>query len=75
MRIASLKPGAVPPLDAPATPESIMRAVTALKNQAASHAIWTVIADFLARRHMCNGERHCRQGHTLRASGCQAHHR
>jgi xanthine dehydrogenase large subunit len=29
--IASLKPGAVPPLDAPATPESIMRAVTALK--------------------------------------------
>ena len=29
--VASLKPGAVPPLDAPATPESIMRAVTALK--------------------------------------------
>jgi xanthine dehydrogenase large subunit len=29
--IASLRPGAVPPLDAPATPESIMRAVTALK--------------------------------------------
>jgi xanthine dehydrogenase large subunit len=31
--IASLKPGAVPPLDAPATPESIMRAVTALKER------------------------------------------
>jgi xanthine dehydrogenase large subunit len=29
--VASLRPGAVPPLDAPATPESIMRAVTALK--------------------------------------------
>jgi xanthine dehydrogenase large subunit len=28
-----LKPGAVPPLDAPATPESIMRAVTALKER------------------------------------------
>ena len=31
--IASLKPGAVPPLDAPATPEAIMRAVNALKGQ------------------------------------------
>jgi xanthine dehydrogenase large subunit len=29
--IASLKPGRVPPLDAPATPEAIMRAVNALK--------------------------------------------
>jgi xanthine dehydrogenase large subunit len=28
--IASLKPGRVPPLDAPATPEAIMRAVTAM---------------------------------------------
>jgi xanthine dehydrogenase large subunit len=31
--IASLKPGAVPPLDVPATPEAIMRAVNALKGQ------------------------------------------
>jgi xanthine dehydrogenase large subunit len=31
--IASLKPGTVPPLDAPATPEAIMRAVNALKEQ------------------------------------------
>jgi xanthine dehydrogenase large subunit len=30
--IASLKPGTVPPLHAPATPEAIMRAVTALKS-------------------------------------------
>ncbi|BBE71010.1 xanthine dehydrogenase molybdopterin binding subunit [Oharaeibacter diazotrophicus] len=29
--IASLKPGVVPPLDAPATPEAIMRAVTAMR--------------------------------------------
>jgi xanthine dehydrogenase large subunit len=31
--IASLKPGAVPPLGAPATPESIMRAVAAFKGK------------------------------------------
>ncbi|HEY7688932.1 MAG TPA: xanthine dehydrogenase molybdopterin binding subunit [Dongiaceae bacterium] len=31
--IASLKPGTVPPLDAPATPEAIMRAVNALKGR------------------------------------------
>jgi xanthine dehydrogenase large subunit len=31
--IASLKPGTVPPLDVPATPEAIMRAVNALKGQ------------------------------------------
>jgi len=31
--VASLKPGTVPPLDAPATPEAIMRAVNALKGQ------------------------------------------
>ncbi|MFM9844248.1 MAG: xanthine dehydrogenase molybdopterin binding subunit [Dongiaceae bacterium] len=31
--IASLKPGTVPPLDAPATPEAIMHAVNALKGQ------------------------------------------
>ncbi|HVI88636.1 MAG TPA: xanthine dehydrogenase molybdopterin binding subunit [Dongiaceae bacterium] len=30
--IASLKPGTVPPLDAPATPEAILRAVTALQS-------------------------------------------
>ncbi len=29
--VASLKPGAVPPLDAPATPESIMRAVAVMR--------------------------------------------
>ena len=28
---ASLKPGTVPPLDAPATPEAIMRAVAAMQ--------------------------------------------
>jgi xanthine dehydrogenase large subunit len=28
--VASLKPGYVPPLDAPATPETIMRAVKAM---------------------------------------------
>jgi xanthine dehydrogenase large subunit len=31
--IASLKPGTVPPLSAPATPEAIMRAVNALRNE------------------------------------------
>jgi xanthine dehydrogenase large subunit len=31
--IASLKPGAVPPLDAPATPESIMRAIAAMQQE------------------------------------------
>jgi xanthine dehydrogenase large subunit len=31
--IASLKPGAIPPLDAPATPEAIMRAVNALRGE------------------------------------------
>ncbi len=29
--LASLKPGAVPPLDAPATPEAVMRAVAAMQ--------------------------------------------
>ncbi|WP_083656484.1 xanthine dehydrogenase molybdopterin binding subunit [Mongoliimonas terrestris] len=29
--VASLKPGVIPPLDAPATPEAIMRAVTAMR--------------------------------------------
>lgn len=29
--VASLKPGAIPPLDAPATPESIMKAVSAMR--------------------------------------------
>ncbi|MDR3495631.1 MAG: xanthine dehydrogenase molybdopterin binding subunit [Ancalomicrobiaceae bacterium] len=31
--VASLKPGVVPPLDAPATPEAIMRAVKAMKGK------------------------------------------
>jgi xanthine dehydrogenase large subunit len=30
--IASLRPGAMPPLDAPATPEAIVRAVKALQS-------------------------------------------
>ena len=52
--IASLRPGAVPPLDAPATPEAIMRAVTALaKDRGSRHAFWTAIADFLARHGQC----------------------
>ena len=29
--VASLKPGHIPPLDAPATPENIMRAVKAMR--------------------------------------------
>ncbi len=29
--VASLKPGSVPPLDTPATPEAILRAVTAMQ--------------------------------------------
>jgi xanthine dehydrogenase large subunit len=31
--IASLNPGTMPPLDAPATPEAIMRAVQAMRAQ------------------------------------------